>query len=146
MAQELPRHCERSEAIHGHAKHALDCFAPLAMTAGASFVPLPAPYRRHGHLLAPAGAAIDLLAGAELEVLVHADTHFAESRLVAGDGDRRTAKAGIGLDEGLLDLRGRNGLRRRQFEIFFRDLHGRARLAAGLEIGPRAQSRAGAVL
>src|SRR4030095_6401997 len=96
--------------------------------------------------LAPAGAAIDLLAGTELEILVHADTYFAEPRLVAGHGDRRTAQAGIGLDEGLLDLGRRNGLRSRQFEKLFRNFHGGARLADGLEIGPRSQSRAGAAL
>src|SRR6266851_9933637 len=82
-----------------------------------------APYRRHCHLLAPAGAAIDLLAGTKLQILVHADTYFAEPVLVAGHGDRRTAQARIGLDEGLLDLGGRNGLRSRQFEILFRDFH-----------------------
>src|SRR5712692_322343 len=96
-----------------------------------------APYRRHCHLLAPAGAAIDLLAGTKLQILVHADTYFAEPVLVAGHGDRRGAQAGIGLDEGLLDLRRRNGLRSRQFEILFRDFHGRTRLADGLEIGAR---------
>src|SRR5438876_1626222 len=30
MAEELPRHCERSEAIHGHPKHALDCLVACA--------------------------------------------------------------------------------------------------------------------
>src|SRR6478736_7153293 len=121
--------------------------ALLAMTsADASLCRLPAPDRRHRHLLAAAGAAIDLLAGAELEILVHADTHFAEPRPVAGHGNRRTAQAGIGLDEGFLDLGRRHGLRSRQFEIVFWDFHRRTRLADGLEIGPRAQSRAGAVL
>src|SRR5712691_9985874 len=37
-----------------------------------------APDRRHHHLVAPAGAAIDLLAGPELQILAHADAHFAE--------------------------------------------------------------------
>src|SRR5256886_15569191 len=118
----------------------------LALVAMTALCVLSAPYRRHCHLLAPAGAAIDLLAGAELEILVHADTYFAEPRLVASHGDRRTAQAGIGLDEGFLDLGRRNGLRSRQFEILFRNFHGRTRLADGLEIGPRAQSRAGTVL
>src|SRR5256885_13111305 len=30
MAEQLPRHRERSEAIHGHAKQALDCFVACA--------------------------------------------------------------------------------------------------------------------
>src|SRR5258705_13902824 len=141
---------ERSNPWPRKTRKHMNCFVACAPRnddrGGLPLCVSSAPYRRHRHLLAPAGAAIDLLAGAELEVLVHADTHFAESRLLAGHGDRRTAQAGIGLDEGLLDLRGRNGLRRRQFEIFFRDLHGRTRFADGLEIGPSAQSRAGAVL
>ena len=70
----------------------------------------PAPHRRHHHLVAAAGAAVDLLAGAELEVLVHADPHFAETPAVAGHRDRRCAQAGIDLDEGLLDRDRRDGL------------------------------------
>src|SRR5205809_7875834 len=117
MAEELPRHCERSEAIHDHRKHAL--LRRLRSSQWRRALPLcvsTAPDRRHRHLLAPAGAAIDLLAGTELEILVHADTYFAEPVLVAGHGDRRGAQAGIGLDEGLLDLSRRNGFRSRQFE------------------------------
>src|SRR5258708_19721596 len=81
MAEGLPRHCERSEAIHGHAKHRdIDCFvacAPRNDDGGAlPLRALAAPDRRHRHLFAAAGAAIDLLPGAELEILVHPNTPF----------------------------------------------------------------------
>src|SRR3954470_11940455 len=72
---------------------------------------LSAPDRRHPHLLAPAGAAIDFLAGTELQFLAHADPHLAEPRLIAGHRNRRTAEAGIDLDKGVLDLGRRHGLR-----------------------------------
>ena len=36
----------------------------------------PAPQRRHRHLVAAAGAAVDLLAGAELQVFAEADADF----------------------------------------------------------------------
>ena len=39
-----------------------------------------AAHRRHQHLVAPAAAAVDFLAGAELQVLAHADPHLAEPR------------------------------------------------------------------
>src|SRR5260370_23870435 len=96
------------------------------------------PYRRHRHLVAPAGAAVDFFAVAELQVLAQADAHLAEPVLVAGHRDRRIAQARIGLDEGLLDLSGRNRLRLGQLQIFLGDFDRRARLANGLEIGPRA--------
>ncbi len=38
---------------------------------------LTAAHRRHHHGAAPAGSAIDLLAGAKLEILGHADTNLA---------------------------------------------------------------------
>ena len=60
------------------------------------------------HLVAAAGAAVDFLAGAELQVLAHADPHFAEPGPVAGHRDRGVAQAGIDLDEGVLDLGGRD--------------------------------------
>src|SRR2546423_9924925 len=72
---------------------------------------LSAPDRRHHHLLAPAGTAIDFLAGTELQFLAHADPHLAEPRLIAGHRNRRTAEAGIDLDKGVLDLGRRHGLR-----------------------------------
>ena len=59
----------------------------------------PAPHRRHLDLVAAAGAAIDFLAGAELQILAHAEAHFAQARLVAGHRDRGGAQARIGLDE-----------------------------------------------
>src|SRR6266852_408331 len=77
------------------------------MTAGKSA----APHRRHLDLVAAAGAAVDFLAGAELQVLAQADPHLAEPRPVAGHGDCRTAQPGIDLDEGVLDVGGGNGLR-----------------------------------
>src|SRR5580658_3961732 len=43
----------------------------------------PAPYRRHHHLVAPAGAAIDFIAVPEFQVLAHADPHLAEPGPVA---------------------------------------------------------------
>ena len=72
---------------------------------------LPAAHRRHHHLVAAAGAAVDFLAGAELQILAHADPHFAEPPAVAGHRDRGTAQARIDLDEGVLDLGGRDRLR-----------------------------------
>src|SRR5260370_8822510 len=82
---------------------------------------LPTPHRRHRHLVAPAGAAVDFLAGAELQVLAQADAHLAEPVLVAGHRDRGIAQAGIGLDEGVLDLGGRNrpGLRQLQKSLHY---------------------------
>src|SRR5487761_2355300 len=85
---------------------------PMTRNDGKSLAgSLPAADGRHHHLLAPAGAAIDFLAGAELEVLVHADPHFAEPRAVAGDRNRGVGETGIDLDEGVLDVRRRDGLR-----------------------------------
>src|SRR5258707_10598779 len=91
--------------------------------------PLSTAHRRHCHLVAAAGAAIDFLAGAELQVLAHADPHFAEPRLVAGHGDRGSAQAGIDLDEGVLDFGGADGLRAPQFPILFRNFLRGTRLA-----------------
>src|SRR3981081_2017059 len=91
------------------------------------------PQRRHHDLLAAAGAAVGFLAGAELQILAHADTDLGEPGPVAGHGDRGIAQARIDLDEGVLDLGGRHGLGLRQFQIFGRNLHRRARLADGLE-------------
>src|SRR3954452_149403 len=107
---------------------------------------LPAAHRRHRDLVATAGAAVDFLAGAELQVLAEADPHFAEPRAVAGHRDRRTAEAGVDLDEGLLDGRGRHRRGVHRFKVSRRDLHRRPRLADGLEIGARREPRAGAVL
>src|SRR3954447_493658 len=59
----------------------------------------PAPHRRHQHLVAAAGAAVDFLAGAELQVLAQADPDFTEPPAVAGHRDGRTAQARIDLDE-----------------------------------------------
>src|SRR5947199_3599658 len=62
----------------------------------------PAAQRRHDDLLAAAGAAIDFLAGAELQVLAHADADLAQPPLIADHGDRGIAEARIGVDEGFL--------------------------------------------
>src|SRR6266702_4031477 len=62
---------------------------------------LPTPDRRHHHFVAAAGAAVDFLAGAELQVPAQADPHFAQPRAVARHRNRRTAQARIDLDEGL---------------------------------------------
>src|ERR1700682_6588532 len=60
----------------------------IAQHPGNGLLRLPAAHRRHLHLLAAAGAAIDFVAGAELQILAHADPDFAEPSLVAGHGDR----------------------------------------------------------
>src|ERR1700744_340668 len=75
---------------------------------------------RHRHLVAPAAAALKLLAGPELEILAHADPDFAEPGPVAGDRNRRLAEAGIDLDKGLLDFGGRHCLRIGQIQEFRR--------------------------
>src|SRR5437879_2142191 len=107
---------------------------------------LPAPYRRHQHLVAPAGAAVDFLAGAELQVLAQADPYLAEALGVAGHRNRRTAHAGVGLDEGRIEVVGSDRFRLRQLQEFLGDFHRRTGFADGLEIGPRAETRTGAVL
>ena len=66
------------------------------------------PHRRHHYLIAAAGAAVDFLAGAELQILAHADPHFAQAPLIADHRDRGIAQARIGLDECGLDLSGRD--------------------------------------
>src|SRR6478735_142954 len=60
----------------------------VAQHPGHLLLRLPTAHRRHDDLVAAAGAAIDFLAGTELQILAHADTHFAEPRLVAGHRDR----------------------------------------------------------
>src|SRR6267378_3243783 len=70
-----------------------------AQHPGNEIVALPAPDRRHQHLVAAAGAAVDFLAGAELQVLAQADPHFAEAPAVAGRRNCRCAQARIDLDE-----------------------------------------------
>src|SRR4051812_47599555 len=67
--------------------------------------------RRHHDLVAPAGAAVDFLAGAELHVFAHADPHLAQAPARAEHRNRRTAQTRIDLDEGLLDVAGGNGFR-----------------------------------
>src|SRR5882757_11107258 len=102
-----------------------------------------AAYRRHQHLVTAAGAAVDLFAGTELEVLAEADPHLAEPPAVAGDRDGRVAEPRIDLDEGSLQLVGRDRLRLRQLQEFLGNLHGGAGLADGLEIGALAEAQIG---
>src|SRR5258708_27004422 len=56
---------------------------------------LAAAHRRHRHLIAPAGPAVELVAGAELQILAHADAHFAQPRAVAGYCDSSGGKTRI---------------------------------------------------
>src|SRR4051812_3661464 len=106
-----------------------------------------AAHRRHHDLVAAAdAAAIDLGATAEAELLGHADAYLAEPPAVTGDRNGIAREPGIGFDELLFDLVGRGGDRLRDLEIRLRDPHHRARLAHGLEITPRAEPGAGAVL
>src|SRR5215468_2689861 len=46
-----------------------------------------AAHRRHRHLVAAAGAAVDFVASTELQILAHADPHLAQPAAIAGDGD-----------------------------------------------------------
>src|SRR5437588_13123903 len=101
---------------------------------------LPAPYRRHQHLVAPAGAAVDFLAGAELQVLAEADPDLAESLGVAGHRNRRRAHAGIGLDESRLEVVGGDRFRLRQLQEFLGDFPRRAGFPDGFEIGALAEA------
>src|SRR5215472_14946255 len=102
-------------------------------------------HARHHHLLALAGALVDLGAGMELQILAEADAYRVEALGIAADRDRLMRQPRIGGDKGVLDLARRHGLAFRQVEIVGRNLHESARLAHGLEIGPRRQPRAGAV-
>src|SRR5215218_964014 len=97
---------------------------------------LPAPHRRHHHFVAAAGAAVDFLAGAELQVLAHADPDFAKAPAGADHRNRRTAEARIDLDKGGLERLGGYRFRLRQLQEFVRDLHRRAGFSDVLEIGP----------
>src|SRR5262249_52967106 len=104
-----------------------------------------AAYRRHDELVAAAGARVDVGAGTEAQVLAGANAAPAQAPAAAGPRDAVAAKAGIDLHERLLDLVGRDRERRARRDIGIGDLHRRARLAHVLEIGVRAQPRAGAV-
>src|SRR3954469_7486416 len=89
----------------------------------------PAAQRRHHDLVAPAGAAGYFVAGAELQVLAHADPHLAQASLVADHGDAGFAQARIGLDERGFDIGGGDRLRLGQFEKITGDFYRGARLA-----------------
>src|SRR4051812_12637508 len=69
---------------------------------------LTAPERRHGYLVAAAGALIDFITGAKLQILAQADSDFAQPSSVAGHGNSRCREAGIDLDESALDIAGRD--------------------------------------
>src|SRR6516162_4474879 len=114
--------------------------AALARERGAA-----AAHRRHDKLVAAAGARVDVGASTEPQVLAEANAHLAQAPAAAGHRDAVAAEARIGLYERLLDLVGRDRERRARRDIGIGDLHRRARLANVLEIGVRAQPRAGAV-
>src|SRR5882757_1738172 len=118
----------------------------IAQHPGHGPSPSTAPHRRHGDLVAAAAAAVDFLAGSELQVLAEADADLAEPGAVAGHGDGGCREARIDLDEGVLDVGGRDRLGLVELQIFGRDLDAGARFADGLEIGVVAEARAGAVL
>src|SRR5882724_1329057 len=80
--------------------------------------PLSPAYRWHHQLVAAAGALVDVLAFAELEVACHADAHFAQLGTGACHRDAGPAHARIGLHEGVLDLVRRDVQRRLRLEIF----------------------------
>src|SRR5262249_36296681 len=112
----------------------------LARERGAS-----AAHRRHDELVAAAGARLELRASTEARVRAEANASLAQAPAAAGHRDAVAAEAGIGLHERLLDRIGRDRERRARRDIAIGDLHRRARLAHGLEIGVRAQPRAGSV-
>src|ERR1043166_9867939 len=100
-------------------------------------------HRRHHELVALAGAAVDLRTLAELEVAREADAHLAQPRARARHRDAGARQAGIGFDEGVLDLVRRHRERALQVEIVGRDLDSGARLTEGFEIAARRQAAAG---
>src|SRR3954465_14959231 len=77
-------------------------FARATRCAASGARTSPPAQRRHDDFVAAAGAAGDFLAGAELQILVHADADLAQAALVADHRDGGIAQAGIGLDEGIL--------------------------------------------
>src|SRR6185312_70435 len=147
------RHCEPSDVFavlksEGGSNPVLendrDCIAPsltrLAMT------PSTTPDWRQDHLIAAAGAAVDLITGAKLQILAEADAYFAQPLPVASHRDRRGRQARIRLDEGVLDVGRRNRFRLGQLQEFLRDLDRGPRFANGFEIGALTEAGAGAVL
>src|SRR5450756_1889176 len=86
-----------SEVWSGACHRAAQSADPLGPSRNDSGMRLPAAHRRHQHLVATAGAAVDFLAGAELQVLAQADPHLAEPGPVAGHCDRRGASPGLTL-------------------------------------------------
>ena len=106
-----------------------------------------AAHRRHHQLVAPAGAAIDLGAVAELQLARQADAHLAQAR-----ARRRSPRSPARLSPGLALTKasstssGVTSSGALRLEIFRRDLHGGTRLAHRLEIAARRQAGADAVL
>ena len=68
---------DSKRAIARSASDGGSSLALLAMTSEGSVSVLAAAHRRHRHLIAPAASAIDLVAGAELQILSQTDAHFA---------------------------------------------------------------------
>ena len=98
------------------------------------------------HLVASAAAAIDFLAGAELEILAHADPHFAEPGPVAGTAIAASLRPGLTLMKASSISDGATVFGSDSSRNSGGNFHRGARLADGLEISPRRQPRAGAVL
>src|SRR5260221_7580830 len=99
--------------------------------------PSAAAHGRHDELVAPAGAALDLFAAAELKVAGQADLDVAEAPAAAGNRNALWVEPRIGLDESLLDLLWRHRQGRRQVEVLGRNFHHCPGLANGLEIRAR---------
>ena len=98
-------------------------------------------HRGHHDIVAAASTTIDLLAGAELQVLTHANANFTQPLAVASDRDRCIAETGIGFDEGFLDICRRNRFRIGEIEVVGGNFHRCTRLANGLEISALAKAR-----
>src|SRR6266849_2474820 len=107
--------------------------------------PSAAAHGRHDELVAPAGAALDLFAAAELKVGGQADLDFAEAPAAAGNRNALGLEPWIGPDESLLDLLRSDRQGRRQVDVLERNLYDRPGFANGFEIRAGRQARANAM-
>src|SRR5260370_39007250 len=108
MGKALPLHCEPTDRANAPPminstkqsmatrNAGLDCFVANAPRNDGGNA-LSTAYRRHDHPVAAAGAAIDFLAGTELQILAHAEPQFAEPRPVACHPDRGRPQPGTHL-------------------------------------------------
>src|SRR5260370_30766499 len=85
--------------------------------------PSAAAHGRHDELVAPAGAALDLFAAAELKVAGQAYLDVAEAPATAGNRNALGVEPRIGLDESLLDLLRRDRHSRPPVEVLGRSFH-----------------------